>query len=409
MHGLAFECVDNILSFLPIADVIVCRSVCEKWKEAADCVIRRQKALTFFVVQTHRRTGKRDWIVLRQNVFLGPPDAQSDLTPLGCWQSQPNRRNAGIWIKRLQGFVRLEKLAVVTDWIPSGCQTPGLADPLKSLINAVIVRNASTLIAIDMKYNSLLFDHKPEQVLVYGKLQDLDCEYLTSAAAAACPRLVHLNVRHPVSAEVMQNLSHETMQYLHVKCHTQTAQDVETVVAAVSRMTQLKDLKLDCQTFDNRNLNSDHLLTQLFSNMKQLETIDIDLPLGRGGTVDVAIDRLVDNNPRLTHIDLHDANFSGASVISLSRLTALQRLSLRNFCTNIPTTDGILRLLRGGSRDVLQFLELYMRSRPDKERIEAELAIMEQEVGCKSSVVVTGNSMDFSVVIKRGSGGKEVT
>ena len=70
---------------------------------------------------------------------------------------------------------------------------------------------------VHMKCISLPFDHKSQHpVLVYGKLQDLSCGKLTPAAAAACPRLVRLNVRDPISAEVMQNLPHETMQYLHV-------------------------------------------------------------------------------------------------------------------------------------------------------------------------------------------------
>ena len=61
MDDLPQDCVEHIFSFLPIADVFVCRSVCGKWREAADCVIRRQKALTFFVgpkSQVDRKEGR---------------------------------------------------------------------------------------------------------------------------------------------------------------------------------------------------------------------------------------------------------------------------------------------------------------------------------------------------------------
>ena len=139
MDGLAFECVEHILSFLPIADVFVCRSVSQKWKGAADSVIRGQKTLTFFVVRNNKRTGKRNSIVLRQSEYLIQPVRPDDETPvslMGCWRTQPNRRNANEWIKRLEGIGRLEKLVVVFDWFPCG-PDPGLADPLKSLVNAV--------------------------------------------------------------------------------------------------------------------------------------------------------------------------------------------------------------------------------------------------------------------------------
>ena len=83
----------------------------------------------------------------------------------------------------------------------------------------------------------------------------------------------------------------------------------------------------------------------------------------------------------------------------------MQRLSLRLSGANEPEfmTDDILTLLRGGSRQVLQSVKAHVRSRPDKGRIEAEVKIMEQEMGCTFSVFV----VESSVYIEREAKGKE--
>ena len=167
-------------------------------------------------------------------------------------------------------------------------------------------------------------------------------------------------------------------------------------------MTQLKDLILDCWRFVPI-VNPDHVFTKLFNNMKQLEEIEIGFPYGMDGTVDAAIDRLVDNNPRLTHISLARASVTGASLVSLSRLTAVQRLYLWHGSIHAPefTTDDILTLLRGGSRHVLQSVKAHMRSRPDQGRIEAELKIMEKEIGCTFSLIVDSQTTLSWLVIRR--------
>ena len=402
MDNLPSDCVEHFLSFLPIADVFVCRSVCQKWKGAADSVIRGQKELKFYVVENNMQTGIRDGIVLRQSEHPVRPDDETPVSLMCCWRTQPNERNADVWTKRLEGMVRLEKLVVFPEWIFSDFQ---ILDDRKWLVDAVIMRNALTLTTINMRCSSLPLDHKLEHpVLVYGKLRKLVCRKLTPAAAVACPRLVRLRTGLPLSAEVIQNLPHETMQYLQVECKTQTPQGMETFGAAVSRLTQLKDLTLDCRGMSRTStVNPDLLLTKVFSNLKQLEKIEIQFPYTMDGTVDLAIDRLVRNNPRLTHIHLKDAYVTGASLVSLSRLTSLQRLSFWFFGTdNIPefTADDILMLLRGGSRKVLREVRMDMRSRLDRGLIEAEVKIMGQEMGCTFSISVTSVS-NVSLAIER--------
>ena len=164
MDNLPLECVANILSFLPIADVFVCRSVCGKWKEAADSVIRDHKTLIILVAQNNKRTTMREAIVLRQSESPVRSDDETPVSLMGCWRTQPNRRNAGEWKKRLEGMVRLEK-GWPSVWLAGfhpALILGSLANPLKSLINAVIMRNASTLTKVYMMCNSLPFDHTPD-------------------------------------------------------------------------------------------------------------------------------------------------------------------------------------------------------------------------------------------------------
>ena len=116
----------------------------------------------------------------------------------------------------------------------------------------------------------------------------------------------------------MQNLPHETMQHLQVECDTRTSQGMEMFVTAVSRMTRLKDLNLENIRCAPPLINPNPLFIKLFSNMKHLEKIEIRFPSDMRGTVDSAIDRLVDNNPRLTHISFYNAHVTGASLVSLS-------------------------------------------------------------------------------------------
>ena len=173
-----------------------------------------------------------------------------------------------------------------------------------------------------------------------------------------------------------------TMQYLIVRFAQRTLEEIEAFVAAVSQMTQLKELELEFLMFDFPIVDPEHLLTNLFSSMKHREELKICFPYKMDGTVDGAIDRLVRNNPRLAHIDISNAIVT-ASLVSFSSLTGLQSLVLWRDRTNMPefTTDNILTLLRGGSRQVLRSVSLCPRSRPDKGRIEAEVKIMGQEMG----------------------------
>ena len=94
--------------------------------------------------------------------------------------------------------------------------------------------------------------------------------------------------------------------------------------------------------------------------------------------------RLVQNCPSVRSITIHNSGMSDAGLLSLSRTTGLQQLEIVIECDSSQeetTTEGILSLLRGGSRNVLRDLELSLAVSPDLEKIQAEADLIQQETG----------------------------
>ena len=98
--------------------------------------------------------------------------------------------------------------------------------------------------------------------------------------------------------------------------------------------------------------------------------------------VDSVMETLADSCPRVSSIRTMDAQMTDASLHSLSRLTRLQDLDNGSSRQRKGiTTEGILSLLRGESRNVLRDLKLKVSKLPDKAQIQAEGQLMQQETG----------------------------
>ena len=98
--------------------------------------------------------------------------------------------------------------------------------------------------------------------------------------------------------------------------------------------------------------------------------------------MDAAIETLVNNSPAVRSITMHNTRMTDAGLRPLSRLTGLQHLSFRSYKRKCDiTTEGILLLLRGGSRKVLRELAMDVSVLPDFEQIRAEVQLMQQETG----------------------------
>ena len=173
----------------------------------------------------------------------------------------------------------------------------------------VVFRNAATLTLLHTR-SKLLFD--PKQPVVFPNLRDLECNFLHPDKVAAFPRLKSL-----------------------ITCMGES-------IGCPQRVG------MHDETFD-----------KLFSNMMELEEVCIKFAEDCDVDVDAAIETLVQNNPSVSSVFVQNAQVTDDSLYSLSRLTGLQTLLIRN-CSWIYdiTTEGILSLMRGGSRNVLRELQL---------------------------------------------------
>ena len=175
------------------------------------------------------------------------------------------------------------------------------------------------------------------------------------------------------------------MHIFSLKLENASHEEIGQVVAAFSRLTRLKILNLveGLRYFrDPWTELHDRAFRKLFTNMKELEEVDILFPENRAVNVDEVIETLVHNSPSVRSIRMMHAAMTDASLQSLSRLTGLHRLANRSYRRRSDmTTEGILSLLRGGSRNVLRKVELPVSVLLDSKQIRAEGELMLEETG----------------------------
>ena len=341
MDDMPIDWVEQVISFLPLTDVYNCKYVCMAWNVAADRVLSDWETI---VIVTKEGSGS----VIAENenhIFLN---------------------GAETWTERLKPLVRLKRIFV-----------PGRYIRFKLLdVDDVVLRNANTLTLLHMGLEQLPFDLK--RPVVFSNLRDLECIYLLNPdLVAALPRLVKLRVRTS-SVKVLQKLPAETLTSLqidYIKPETGSHEEMEQLVAALSRFTRLKSLILvEGFTFSPGQWTElhDRAFSQLFKDMTELEEVDIKFPQNGVVTVDAAIETLV-LSPSVRSITMHYARMTDAGLHSLSRLTGLQHVDIASFWRKSDiTTEGILSLLRGGSRNVLQDLKFNVSVMPDLDQIRAE-------------------------------------
>ena len=374
MDDMAIEWVEQVLSFLPLTDVYKCKSVCKEWQAAANYVISEWETLVLVIKD--RRAIRPD----KNEIFL--------------------QNEAEKWIKRLKQLVRLKRIFVTGNYF---------RPELLPVVDDVVLRNASTLTILHMISKPLPFD--PKQPVVFLNLRDLDCSFIRDPdLVTACPRLVKLKTS--TSPKVLQKLPAETLTSLHItflELENGSHEEIKRLAAALSRLTRLKSLILieGLRYFyggDQWTELHNQALSLLFTNMKELKEVDITFP-EHAVNVDAVIETLVHNSPSVSSIRMDNSKMRDASLHSLSRLTGLQHLTLRSLevLSNI-TTEGILSLLRGGSRKCLQYLELSVALSPNLEQIRAEGQLMQQETGRSLSVIdgkkISERHHNFKIAIR---------
>ena len=361
MDDMAIEWVEQVLSFLPLTDVYKCKSVCKEWHVAADRVLSDWEKLVIEMEDDDNGTS----VILiadKNQIFL---------------QNDPET-----WIKRLKQLVRLKKVFINGNYF--GSEIWGVGDD-------VVLRNALTVTTLHMSSKRLPFD--PNRPVVFCSLRELECSRMDPDQAAACPRLEKL--RTSTSPGCLQKLAAETLTSLRIdglEFETGSPEEIGQLVAALSRLSRLKRLILDCRRTGGIRYFWTELhdlpFIELFTNMKEL--CEVDITFAHRIVVDVAIETLVNNSLSVRSIRMHNARMTDAGLLSLSRLTGLQHLAIRGLGrrSNI-TTEGILSLLRGKSRNVLRYLKLSTSVSPDWEQIRAEGQLMRQETG--RSLSIAGN------------------
>ena len=236
------------------------------------------------------------------------------------------------WIKRLKQLVRLKRMLVTGDYY--------FWSMLRPVVSDVVFRNAATLMLLHVGWARLPFD--PKHPVVFRNLRDLECSLRDPDQAAACPRLEKLRT----------SLTRHSCLQLY--------QETELLDRAICR---------------------------LLTNRKELKEVDFAFPVLSVLDVDAVMETLAHNCLSMRSIRMDDARMTDAGLRSLARLTELQRLKIRSSSTHSDiTTEGLLSLLRGGSRNVLQDLKLFVSAKPDLDRIRSEGQLMQQETGRSLSV-----------------------
>ena len=226
-----------------------------------------------------------------------------------------------------------------------------------------------------------------------------------SRLGSCVSRLVKL--RTSISVITLQKLPAETLTCLHIDYLiwlTGSHEEIGQLFAALSRFTRLKSLILavGCKTFPGQWTElHDRPFSNLFTNMIELEEVEITFPLDNAVDMDAVIETLVHNCPSVSSITMNYARTTNVILHSLSRLTRLHHLVFRSYMGQSKiTTEGILSLLRGGSRNVLRDLELHTSVPPDLGQIRAEGQLMRQETGRSLSVNRDRSSYDDHQLVK---------
>ena len=380
MDDMAIEWVEQVISFLPLTDVFKCRSVCKMWQAAANNVISDWEKLVLEVrsMRSPVRGKERaeNTIFLFKSIIRRP--GQYDLA---LCDNPAIQKEALAWIERLKQLARLKEIRFQTDYL---WEFKALTD----VLDDVMIRNARTLCTLRLDFQLLPLNQKPP--VVFGNLRELECTLDRKGArllTALCPRLVKLTTDISVKAlgKITETLTSLHITYLHLR--STSHEEIGQLVAVVSRFTRLKDLSIYYGFDDHVQWTElhDQAFSKLFTNMKELEVVKIDFPKDVAVNVDAAIETLVRNSPFVRSITMHDSEMSDAGLHSLSLLTGLHQLEITTSTIyrlqNNVTTEGILSLLRGGSRNCLRDLKLGVAVSPDSVMIRAEADLIQQETG----------------------------
>ena len=129
------------------------------------------------------------------------------------------------------------------------------------------------------------------------------------------------------------------------------------------------------------------MTADLLTSLAGLREISLSLPLRGQRSLDPELETLVHQNEGLESLLLRDLQVRDESLHSIARLQHLKHLT----CSGGRfSSDGALAVLRGKSRSVLSFVNLFnFEEALDMQAIEAEVEILRQERGSRIKVDIS--------------------
>lgn len=348
--------VEQILNFCDIRHVFVCKSVNKTFHAAAKSAIRNRKALA---------------IVDR----AGIPSAVAPIDIIDTsgmdWEDFYAKQ---AMMESLNEFGSLQVLMI---W------------ERDDSFDQIIVSNCMTLTKI---ISILPFPSKNE--VKYAQLKELECESLPFFSKDAFPRLQSLKVKLQRQPEPFLNLNPETMKKLDCEfTTTEIGSSLPVLIRSINRLSSLTYLHLgiDNDTGDlHRYGIPDSVATPLFSLFQSFTDLQhLFLTAFTGLDMDAVTIRVVQKNPALQYLSLQGMRLTDDSVNEIAKLKNLTSIGLVEV-GRLLTGDGIMTLLKGGSREKLRHLHFDAMNIEIFEEIELMAGeagmVVQQKSGRNSSV-----------------------
>jgi hypothetical protein len=351
---LPIEWITQILSFLSVADKIVCRSVCKKWFVAAKHALEDEEELSLSLGRI------RDCYY-----FNGYYDDDGFAISCDCfWYDLPNAMHfvsdlktaAGIdphVEKMLSHFKRLKKLTSSID-LNLRCytfsrNTHALSEAAYPILQSLLFANSHHLTSLDMPDASLNQGFFP----VLENLRELRCESLRMIDCSMFPKLQKLTVRFNSRLE---HLPIDSMQELNLI----TAYNMENIVKVVSRLVNLKALRIGhSSSWKPDETNS--FKKKLIANLQNLTRLSLRFAI-RANPADDDDDlmaHLVEKFPQLMEINCMDLTEKGIRL--LASLKGLQIATDLRIASHDDIIPMLMHILTGNSQDSIQKVSIRVK------------------------------------------------
>lgn len=392
--SLPIEWIMQIMSFLNLNQRFVCKSVCKKWKFAAEQSLADQKTVVLAAYDVRRDINGH---VIDQSavLYLNRSDhseaASSGSSVMDYWNrlkpDQPIIQTHGLQVVR--SLSCLKNLLNITCMMGSHNRLHHFRRhqefeeslirnykvlALEKIAKSVILSNSQTLTTLSAQNMDLPQD--AQHPVTYPRLTELTCKFLTKEGAFPCPRLKKLTIYCKCSG--LQDLPADAMEELNLECSQHYGDNVP-LFPILSRLSNLKSLRV--------NSYREYVpFEEFFSKLVEYYTklVVLKLPIGRSSNEpDSLIRKLLLTNPQLRELSLSVKRLSSEEIQTLAKFPNLQEIEAE-YNGQDPITD-MLNLLRGLSRRSLQnihFSKWYSEDIVDQlPLIESELRLMQQETG----------------------------